>query len=520
MVVLARVSTALFLPVLLASTPARAAQEPAILGEGKTLVYLQGVHGKVHANWALNFLAMAETQLPKDDPINSPVREVTLEVVLAPNGSRLDTRVLKSSSVPGFDSSAIDVLENAPTFPLAPEEVLSDDGKVHLYWVFARDHRQCSGITVAHKEAPLSQAMPALVRQGRDSSAIARLKQVAATERLAGLSAFAQAWLTREATSNTDLGIQAVVALARGGSDWAGRRLSKEVPGVPEAAEGLAALAIPVCPLIQDLLAPATPEARQTTLRALRYGASGECLSFLETVAKDSRLPVGDRVMAIEGLKNSEGPDALATLRLLLKAGPAPVLAAAILAEARPGAGKGAVFRLIPKLKAPALPVRAAAAAALVRVGGEANLAQLFMLFKEKDPDPYQRVAAELAALTGKESATMLTRFLKKNDPRIRLAAVRALAHRTDEYALKALAQLGQETNQEIRLLAQTAREGAEPPLPFPLTAETRPTFRILAEGKGRPLAAQFLLEQFASLDPGLRIALLGDWLAASATKK
>jgi TonB family protein len=522
MVSLVRVTAALVLPALFASTPARASEEPAIVGEGKTLAYLQSLHGKIHPAWALNFLAMAEAQLPKDDPVNSPIREVTLEVILAPNGSLLGTHVLKSSSVPGFDASAIDVLKTMAAFPLAPEEVLSDDGNAHLYWVFARNHRQCSGITVAHKEAPLPLAMAALVKQGRDSTALARIKAAEPAERLDGLTAFTKAWLSRQASEDTPLGILAMVALALGGDTDVGARLTKVLPRAPRAAEGLAALKIPVCPLLKERLADETAENRQALLLALRYGTNGECLAFLEAVAKNKQAPVADRILAIEGLRNSEGPSPLATLRALFKETSGPVLAAAILAEARPGAGKGAVFRLTPKLRDPSLPVRAAAAAALVRVGGEGSLPQLFLMFRETDPGIYQLVSTELGKLAGKDSATMLEKFLGKTLPHIRLAGARALAGRTDEYAKKSLAEidLGKEKNPEIRLLALTASGGAEPEGDLPLTPEARPTFGALAAGNGRAITARLLLDQFATLDPDLRVTLLGDWLATSPPKK
>jgi len=521
MVSLVRVTAALVLPALFASTPARATEEPAIVGEGKTLAYLQSLHGKIHPAWALNFLAMAEAQLPKDDPVNSPIREVTLEVILAPNGSLLGTHVLKSSSVPGFDASAIDVLKTMTTFPLAPEEALSDDGNAHLYWVFARNHRQCAGLTVAHKEAPLPLAMAALVKQGRDSTALTRIKAVETEERLDGLSAFTKAWLSRQ-ESDAALGVQASVALALGGDTDVGVRLAKTLPSAPGAAEGLAALKIPVCPLLKDRLTDETPEARQALLGALRHGASGECLAFLEAVAKNKQAPVANRLLAIEGLRHSEGPGPLATLRALFKESSAPVLAAAILAEARPGAGKGAVFRLTPKLRDPSLAVRGAAAAALVRVGGESSLPQLFLMFRETDPGIYQLVATELGKLSGKDSATMLDKILSKTDPRIHLAGARALASRTDEHAGKILANIdiGQEKNPEIRLLALAATDGTNAKVSIPLTPESRPTFLVLASGNGRGIAARLLLDQFATLDPVFRITMLGDWLATTPPKK
>ena len=66
--------TGLALLGTLASGMARAGDEPALEGEGKTLTYLSTLHGKVHRDWADNFLAMAAARLPKDHPVNLPTR--------------------------------------------------------------------------------------------------------------------------------------------------------------------------------------------------------------------------------------------------------------------------------------------------------------------------------------------------------------------------------------------------------------------------------------------------------------
>jgi hypothetical protein len=165
--------------------------------------------------------------------------------------------------------------------------------------------------------------------------------------------------------------------------------------------------------------------------------------------------------------------------------------------------------------------VRASATAALVRVGGEAVLPQLFLVFREKDPVVYTTLATELAALSGKASADMLGRLLRKDDIRVKLAAARALAARHDEYAAKLQASLAGASNIELQLLAGPAqdkdkdndKDKREAALAAPMNEESAKTFSALLRGPGRMVAADWLLVQFAKLDPGMRVSLLGQWL-------
>ena len=146
-------------------------------------------------------------------------------------------------------------------------------------------------------------------------------------------------------------------------------------------------------------------EARERFLWALGEGTDGECLQLAIATAKNRSAGREERTLALASLGHSDGAEARAALKDELKDPDPNVPAAAILAEARPGAGKGAVFRLTPLLRDKSVAVRAAAAAALARVGGEAALPQLFLIFKEKDPVVYTTIAPELAALSGQASA-------------------------------------------------------------------------------------------------------------------
>lgn len=507
---------------LVASSTALAGDEPPVEGEGRAKPYLEALHAKVHKLWTDSFLAMAEGQLPKDHPINDRSRAAELALTLTVEGKLANATVAKASGSSDFDASALDVVKASAPFLVAPEDVLSDDGKVHVRWRFARDDRRCSGVSVHVEKLALEAAIPTLVAQGREALAIERLKAADDKDRLAAFSKLARAWLTR-VEDDKDLALQVAVANASAGDDRGAERLRKALTSEQSAlaASALARLKLPLCELLKERLAD--PQTKAAALSALSPAPDGECLGAVVGLAQDRKAAVDDRVAAVVGLGPREEPEAKAALRELFKDATATVRAAAILAEARPGSGKGAVFRLTALLRDPSIEVRTAAAAALVRAGGEEALAQLFLLFKERDARPYEAVARELAALAGESSAQMLTRFLRKEDRRIQLAGARALARRQDPFAAKAQATLATSTDAELRFLAAptlTDADQRKAATSAPEGYAWTDSCAALMQAGGKLAAADWILAQFPKLGPEKRVELMGAWLAAERTGK
>jgi HEAT repeat protein len=362
-----------------------------------------------------------------------------------------------------------------------------------------------------------------MVAQGRDGAALARLKNADDAERLAGLDVFARAWLDGVENDKV-LAVDVAAANALAGDARGAERLRKAAEKEPTfgVVRGLAALKIPICPLIKDYLNKGnTAEARERFLWALGEGTEGDCLAFAIATAKNRSAGRMERTLALSSLGHTNSAEAKAALKDVLKDPDPSIAAAAILAEARPGAGKGAVFRLTPLLRAKSVAVRAAAAAAIVRVGGEAVLPQLFLIFKEKDPIVFTTLAPELAALSGTASAEMLGRLLRKDDLGIKLAAARALASRHDEHAAKVQATLASATNAELQLLAGLALDKDKRETATKATAneDSTASFSALLRGTEKIVAADWLLAQFDKLEPGTRVALLGQWLGSSRAK-
>jgi hypothetical protein len=442
----------------------------------------------------------------------------------------------------------METIRAAGNFPPAPEAVLSDDGKAYLKWALARDDRRCSGLTLARHELPLVEAVRALVERDRDSAAIARLQAADDGERAAGMDAFARAWLDRNENGKDHLDVLVALANALAGDARGAERLRQAVAtadsseSIPQwGAHGLVALKIPYCPLLKAALAktlagekgaPSSPatelgdeqflrdlQAKGMTGRVLRLldaGADGVCLSLAIATAKSRAANKDDRAAAMLSLAHSDGPEVKAALKALAK-DPDPAIASqAISAEARPSAGKGAVFRLTPLLRDKSIAVRAAAAAALVRIGGEEVLPQLFLIYKEKAPSIYITLAAELANLSGAASADMLGRLLKKDSYEIRTAAARALAARRDEHAAKLQATLATADRPDLQLLSglALAKDKRDAAVGVQADDRFRDSYSALLRGIARVVAADWLLAHFSELSPASRADLLGQWLA------
>jgi len=236
-------------------------------------------------------------------------------------------------------------------------------------------------------------------------------------------------------------------------------------------------------------------------------------------VAKDRSAPEAQRVASVEALGTLDDPEAHSALQTMAKDGPPAIRAAALLAGTRAGAGRGAVFRLTGLLHDPAPQVRGAAAAALLRAGGEAMVPQLIQLFKERDPRPGEAAAKELGAMKGEASAEMLGKLARgKYDRRGRLAGARALAGRRDQAARKVQATLAGEGDAELRFLASAAVDPQKrlAAVSAPEGNVWRASYAALAAGSGRLAAADWALVQFPKLDPADRVEIMGEWLAAA----
>jgi len=184
---------------------------------------------------------------------------------------------------------------------------------------------------------------------------------------------------------------------------------------------------------------------------------------------------------------------------------------------AHPTGSRAAIYKLTSLLRDKSPEVRIQAMVDLLRTGGEDMLAQLYLLFKEKDARPYERVAAVLGDMSGDESAKTLGRMLRKQDRRIRAAGAAALAGRRDEPARRELALLLADSDAAMRFYASAAADaGARRQMAESVGGAGQGAFVALARGAGRDAAGFWLLANFDRAEPRTRVELLARWLGSA----
>jgi TonB family protein len=259
--------------VLALASSARADDaEPPIAGEGARAVFLRAVHAHAHGAWSGTFLNNAAERLSASHPLNDRKRSVTVRIVLLSDGTLAETSVEQSSGSPDFDAAALAVFSDT-MYPQPPEESLSDDGRAYLRWVFARDRRRCSGVSVIVKEGPLEEGLDHLLARWRDREALRRVRAAAVASPEEALSKLARAWLKR-AFEQSAQALPASIGLAAIG-DARGtdvlRAALRRGDRVPEVSAALRRLKVPVPPAPPP--APAAPEVASAALaKVLRKG--------------------------------------------------------------------------------------------------------------------------------------------------------------------------------------------------------------------------------------------------------
>jgi TonB family protein len=520
--------------VLAGTAAARAAevQEPAIVGTGKDSDYLRSVHARIHPNWVEGYLRMSPYS--ELGPVTSG-REVTVRVAVRWDGTIEAADVEKRSDSADFDAAALNaVLVSAPFPP--PVEVLGDDGLAHLRWRLARDFRLCAQGEVVRVEFPIQMALPNLTARGMLEEAVRRMRDELGRQGWSGgdfLTPFARQWLTRPNLS-TDLDTRAAAALALGGDRKQSAVLEKSLNLTqvsPIAAVALDRLGADVGALL-DRVATSDPGSTSRTramvaaIRAVPAAASrcAGCLEGLVATLRDPRQPASVRAQMIEILGRFDPrPEAVAAALAQAVADPSPLVrGAALLANLPAGHTHLGVLRMAALLHDPAPEIRAAAAAGVLRAGGEAGLEQLYLLGRDKDARPLMAAAAELARMSSEDSAVFLGRLLKRPEKNVRLAVIRALAARSDAAARKLVEPIlarARGNASEDPAVREMVMSLATPDELAGMASDPRlgpAVYRVWLRNNDRANAARWLLDNLVELSPEDRIAVLGDWIAVT----
>jgi len=416
--------------------------EPPITTPGPEGDYLREIHRSIHFQWATKFIHGVLEQRPASDPLRR-ANDTEILFVIRWDGSPAEITVSESSGVPEFDKAAVDAVRGNRPYPVPPIEVYGDDGVAHFRWIFSRDARLCSGGEVRRVEAPLAEALPRLFYQGRLKEALLRVARYARNGDLTAMSTFARAWLQRP-FPDPALDARAAAALAHAGDARQIERLKRALDrpdSADVAAAALVAVKVDLCPLVSARLQSGRPEGIQAATHILRAGqaelpAESPCVHTLETIVKNDFLAPAVRADALGTLAQVNPAAAHRPALNALGDKDAKLRAAGAAAFARPGGGRPTLYRLQPLVKDPAVEVRAAAAAGLIRACGDLANDYVAPLLKAREAEPLAAMVPELAKETSPASLDLLTKISRRPDRELKMPVLVALSQRKDARAL------------------------------------------------------------------------------------
>ncbi|HMC94594.1 MAG TPA: HEAT repeat domain-containing protein, partial [Polyangia bacterium] len=356
---------------------------------GAEASYLPDLHAHVHRRWANNFLRLVGENMEASNPLNTPDRSAEVDVVIGADGQLVSTKVSRPSGFPGFDDVVIDVLKDAVPFPKPPLAVRSDDDNLHLHWLFARDQRRCAGVAVTRAYDPIEIAMPKLLQARRRDEGLNRVS------------------LARSSGQHVEPSFTLLAGY------WI-----------------KAALKIPVCPIVKAGFDSQSPADAQAAAVALASAGDAACAPGLIKLLENTKARPEARAAAVIALGPLDDGAAKKALADAVKDDNVTVRAAAVLAQVRAGSGRVKVIAMERTLRDPSPEMRAASAAGVVRAGGDTNLADLYVLFKDSDPRPSLASLRELEHLKTEESTKLVARLLRRPQPEVEKLAADVLIRR------------------------------------------------------------------------------------------
>jgi TonB family protein len=521
------VSRILALTTALAAGAAQAAIIPAdklpesplpLPPPGPEASYLSAVHATVHRRWTDNFLRLVGEKLELANPLNVPDRSAEVDLVIAGDGQLLSSQVTRSSGFPGFDDAVLEILRDAVPYPRPPLEVRSDDGTTHLHWLFARDQRRDSGISVRKTFDPIATALPKLLQQGRRDEALNRVAYARGNGEHVGeqFTMLALDWLRASLHQPWTTVRIAKLMAARGDADaskWLQTALRRtDLAGA--AGEALTSLKVPVCPLVKDMLDGSNPTDQGNAAAALATAGDPACLNGLVKLLTSAKAAPDTRAAAATALGAVDYPAVKKVLVAAADDTKPEVKSAALLAQVRQGAGRSKVFLVEPFLRDPSPLMRAAAAAGVVRAGGDANLADLYVLFKENDPRPCLAALKELDRLQTEESTRLIARLMHRPQPDVQRLAADILIRRGARDAFAAFKSfLEPNADPAMRGRALVAADDAQMQAAMADPKLGIWVFRALLF-RGQPdQAADWFVARGAKLSPAEQADAMADWV-------
>jgi len=461
-------------PVLAPSGPKLPAPLPIAPGV-RGAAYLTLVSDVIQPQWG-QFLEDCRLRLPKQHPLNVPTLAALAELAIGRDGKVADIKIVQQSGNGDFDTAVFDVLGDASPLPPPPRELESDDQRVHVRWLFARDRRQAGPATaqVITVELPLIGVVDRLLGAGALAQAAARVVAAPVSDPDRPLAAeHVLVAVLREALATGSVGVrrEAIDAIGRAKV----RALASDVDRViaPTAEDELRLAAIDAAralgnatalPLLEADLAddlvhrPKIAYAKLAALVAL--GHADTATAAVRAAIGTGKQPAPAAIAAL-----GVAPDLQLAGQLAGWFGRGNARTRAAICSALPAAAPDQIELVARGLRDPDATVRASCAEAATRAGKPAAadaavLKQLHVLARDRDQLVRARAIAAIATLDASHRERALDDAAREvriaaciaapeselrmlavdRDPDVRAAAIVALGDRAAELTTRAVA--------------------------------------------------------------------------------
>lgn len=464
--------------------------------------YLERIHPRLEPTWR-GFLEDCRVRLPPDHALNQVALETRLALTIDPDGALQHLVHATRSGSTDFDQAALEVVRDAAPFAPPPADLLSDDGRVHITWLFARDRRQAGVATAVLErvEWPVARAVAGFLAAGDVTRAARRLARVAGARaeddaaELVGLGRDVAAAAIREALASEDAAISGLARDAVAGLEAAAPRPA-----------GDAAAALPVPADVSAEMPGDVPRlaALVTDEQAGRDARVAACAG-LGAAVQPGGLAVGARALRA-GLSDGDAA---------IRAGCARAVAAA---AARGVRGRALYWRAVELLRDPDEHVRAAAVRAAARLDARRFEGELFVLRREASPLVLVALAEVLVEVSGPLALARLLGLGNSEDVAVRRQAVSSLARHAEPRARAAAAARLADADVQVRLAAMAAVSDEavlEDALrdPAPEVAQAAFAALVRLRGQARTLAAAAAAIAEASPRSAARVRWARSWL-------
>jgi hypothetical protein len=187
--------------------------DPAARGAG----YLTAVAMQLQPGWG-QFLDDCRLRLPASHTLNQMTLAATAELVVARDGKVESVKVATSGNA-DFDRAVSGVIADAEPLAAPPAELLSDDDRAHLRWLFARDRRQAGPATaeLIDVQLPLYEVVAKWAKSGELARAARRIVRTRSSSDRDDATRTLMVAVLREALGGTDDWARrtAIVAIGR-----------------------------------------------------------------------------------------------------------------------------------------------------------------------------------------------------------------------------------------------------------------------------------------------------------------